>query len=401
MAEVIQPIYHDIDLGFDTEDVKRVSVKQDSDKTQILVVKIYTNEDQMELDPLWEYHITMKKPDGKMVVDTENIEVRNNIIYITCTAQMLSAPGTSVGELVIYNNNQSLYTNNFYIYVDDDLISGDEIESTDEFNSLVSVLRRIQQYEQEAQASASNALASENAASTSAGNAADYEAQILAILNSLSGYDDQITTLMTELQNKTAEIEGLKRNIQDAVDDVTNLLQRLENMGISQIEDIVNGARTLYDELQNINNSAREDANSISDIVSEVTGIQSQMNDKYELFNTKYNEFVTKTNEVNARIASIDEFLDSMDSIKSNVLAAQATINDNKDRSNEDVTTITNIKSQAQELLEQLQEIVGAASVPSGGGDEEPKFDPIIVSDDQPGASMQEKDDMWLSPYTT
>ena len=109
MAETIQPIYHNFDLGFDTEDVKRVEIKQDSDKTHILVIKIYTNDDQMELNPAWDYHITMRKPDGKLVVNTENIEVRNNKIYVTCTAQMLSAPGTSVGELIIYNNSYHHY----------------------------------------------------------------------------------------------------------------------------------------------------------------------------------------------------------------------------------------------------------------------------------------------------
>lgn len=390
MADTIQPIYHNFDLGFDTEDEKRVSIKQDSDETHILVLTLYTNDDVMTISPTWDYHITMRKPDGRLIVDTSNIEIKNNKVYITCTAQMLSAPGTSKCELVIYNNSQSLYSNNFYIYVTNDLITGDEIESTDEFNSLVDALRLVQSYEQLAKASKDSAAESEASAKTSAENASEYEAQIRAILDSLDGYDDTVTNLIQELTTKSSEIDNLKTSIQDSADDINSLLSKLEDMGLDQLEQLVTNSRNLYDNMVTLNDDCVQLKSSISEASTSVNQMVDDLTTKYEDADEKYSTFVSQFQELSAKMDEADTFLNSLEQMKTQIEADKNQIALNKTQSAADYNSIQTMKSQIEDILNELRE-----EQESGVG----KYDPIIISATQPGQDVQTTDDMWLEPY--
>ena len=390
MAEAIQPVYHNFDLGFDTEDVKRVSIQQDSDKTHILVITIYTNDDQMNLDPEWEYHITMRKPDGKLVVDTENIEVNNNKLYVTCTAQMLSAPGTSVCQLVIYNNSQAVYTNKFYIYVDADLIDGTDIESADEFNSLVKILRAIQRYEQIARTSSTNASNSETAAETSATNAAEYERQIKAILDGLDDYDETITELLRLLENKSEEIENLKRQIQNSSDSVTNLLNDLQEMGLDKLQELLDNANDIYNDLVNLNSDCSSTAENISNLADSIQSTANTIEAKATEVGTKYNEFISQYNDFESKMNTISDFLDDMDEIKNQILADQEQVARSKTQALADASSIASAKTEIDEILADIRRQYEAGTF---------GFDPIIVSDDEPDPEKQAEDDMWLKPY--
>lgn len=390
MADVIGPIYHNFDLGFDTEDIKRIEIKQDSDRTHILVITIYTNDDVMVLNPAWDYHITMRKPDGKLIVDTENIEVENNKIYVTCTAQMLSAPGTSKCELVIFNNSQSVYTNNFYIYVDEDLIDGDDVESTDEFNSLVRVLRLIQEYEILARQSKENAATSESQAATSATNAADYEIQIRDILDSLEGYEDLIAQLIAQIETTASEVDILKQRVQDGVDDVENLLRRLEALGIDRLQDIINNALTIYDNLQTLNNDCTAIAGSISDAADSVQIMVADIEDKLDRVNSKYLIFEQQFDDLSDKMAEIQDFLDNMDAMKRQMEQDRDDIAATKEQANRDAVAILEMRDEIENLLEEIRR---EAEEGAGG------FDPIIISPTEPDPDVQTKDDEWLQPY--
>lgn len=389
MPETIQPVYHAFDLGFDTEDEKRVAIKQDSDKTHILVITLYTNDDQMDLNPAWEYHITMRKPDGKLVVDTSNIEIRDDKVYVTCTAQMLSAPGTSVCELVIFNNSQSIYSNRFYIYVDEDLVDGDTIESTNEFNSIVDVLRLIQEYARLAEASKNSAADSEDSAERSADNATEYERQIRAILDSLAGCSDEIEALMAELEQKSSEIDDLKGKILDNSDDIENLLKKLEDMGLDQLEQLVTNARTIYDNMVTLGDNCTELANGITTTAQSVEQMASDISDKCADTNTKYTAFLSQIGDINTKMQELQAFLDEADQIKQQIIADRDAIAADRIQCDNNATAIATYKAEIEEILEQLREAQQQGFLD----------DPIIISDSEPDPDVQKADDMWLEPY--
>ena len=192
MAEM-DVVKHEIHLGSNDEDVKRVVIKQANDYTHLLEIRLYTDDDQYILDPSWGYSINMKKADGTYIVNTSNITVKDVgtqedpdwVIEVVCTAQMLSCPGNAKADLIVYNDGQALFTNTFYIYIEDDVVPGQIVTSQDEFLSLVDALRIIDEYKDAAQEAAENAAQSESDASQSAQNSASYEAQIIAIFNYL------------------------------------------------------------------------------------------------------------------------------------------------------------------------------------------------------------------------
>lgn len=390
MGETIQPIYHMFDLGFDTEDVKRVSIKQDSDGTHILVITIYTDDDQMVLNPEWEYHIEMRKPDGKLVVDTENIEIKDDKIYITCTAQMLSAPGTSKCELIIYNNNQSLYTNNFYIYVEDDLITGDEIESTNEFNSIVKVLRELQELKNRASGYVQSSSEYKNQAQQSAENSAQYEREIKEILDSLDNYDEQITTLMNQLQSKMTDIDNLKAQVEENVSGIETLLSKLEEMGIGQIQQIMDSITNMYSNIQTVNNNCTAAERSVNTTLSSIQGMNQTAESVLNSINSKYSDFETKMNKITTDMATIQGFIDDISATQAQIDTNIQAIVADKTQADNDAAAIATTKAEIEALLEQIRQEAETGTLGP---------DPIVISANQPESDAQATDDMWLEPY--
>lgn len=142
-------INHNIDLDFSTSDIKRTVVKQDSNKTHQLIIKLYDNNDEIELNANWQYTISCRKADNSFIVNSNNISISSNSIYVELTKQMLSCPGTEKCELLIQNGNQTLYSSTFYIYVEKNVNYGSVLESTNEYNSLSDTLNQIKEYEKE------------------------------------------------------------------------------------------------------------------------------------------------------------------------------------------------------------------------------------------------------------
>lgn len=142
-------INHNIDLDFSTSDIKRTVVKQDSNKTHQLIIKLYDNNDEIELNANWQYTISCRKADNSFIVNSNNISISSNSICVEMTKQMLSCPGTEKCELLIQNGNQTLYSSTFYIYVEKNVNYGSVLESTNEYNSLSDTLNQIKEYEKE------------------------------------------------------------------------------------------------------------------------------------------------------------------------------------------------------------------------------------------------------------
>lgn len=140
-------IDHNIDLDFSMSDIKRTVIKQDSNKTHVLKIKLYDSRDEIKLDQNWHYTISCRKADNTFILNSSNISLDSNTLCVEMTKQMLSCSGTMKCELVIYNNSQSLYSNTFYIYIEPNVNDGSEIESTNEYNSIVDTLQRVEKYE--------------------------------------------------------------------------------------------------------------------------------------------------------------------------------------------------------------------------------------------------------------
>lgn len=149
---IIETIKHKLQLSSGESDVKRTVIKQNSDKTHILSIKLYDNNDILEIDPAWSIVISAKKSDNKFIVDSNNISLSENAINIAVTKQMLTTPGTERCELAIYKQDGTCYfSDTFLIYVEPNVNYGSDLESTNEYDSIVDTLNQIKDYEKDAE----------------------------------------------------------------------------------------------------------------------------------------------------------------------------------------------------------------------------------------------------------
>ena len=149
---IIETIKHKLQLSSGESDVKRTVIKQNSDKTHILSIKLYDNNDILEIDPAWNIVISAKKSDNKFIVDSNNISLSENAINIAVTKQMLTTPGTERCELAIYKQDGTCYfSDTFLIYVEPNVNYGSDLESTNEYDSIVDTLNQIKDYEKDAE----------------------------------------------------------------------------------------------------------------------------------------------------------------------------------------------------------------------------------------------------------
>lgn len=120
--------------------------------THILLITLYDNDDELTIDEGWNIVISAKKSDNKFIVDANNISLSGNVINVNVTQQMLTTPGTEQCELAIYKEDGTCYfSDTFLIYVEQNINYGSELESTNEYDSIVDTLNQIKEYEKEAE----------------------------------------------------------------------------------------------------------------------------------------------------------------------------------------------------------------------------------------------------------
>lgn len=144
-------INHDINLDFSTSDIKRTLIKQDTNQTHSLTIKLYDNNGRIKLDSNWQYTISCRKADNTFIVNSNNISVSSNTIYVEITKQMTSCPGTEKCELLIQDGSQTLYSGTFYLYIEANVNYGSALESTNEYDSLSDTLNQMREYEKESE----------------------------------------------------------------------------------------------------------------------------------------------------------------------------------------------------------------------------------------------------------
>lgn len=148
----LEKIEHKIQLNFGSSDVRRTVVKQNSDKMHVLLITLYDNDDSLAIDTTWNVVISARKPDGKFIVDSNNISIINNVINVVLTKQMLATPGTEKCELSIYKPDGScFFSDTFFLYVEPNVNYGSQLESTNEYDSIVDTLNKIKDYEEDAE----------------------------------------------------------------------------------------------------------------------------------------------------------------------------------------------------------------------------------------------------------
>ena len=141
---IINSIYHDIQLNFGSSDVKRTVIKQSSELTHILRIRLYDNTGEITINPAWNFMISAIKADNTHILNQLNISIVDNAIEITMTKQMLASPGTMRCEIAIQDSSKkALYSDTFFIYVDPNVQDGSYIESTDEFDSIVQAMDKV------------------------------------------------------------------------------------------------------------------------------------------------------------------------------------------------------------------------------------------------------------------
>ncbi len=139
----INPINHNIQLNLGSSDVKRTVIKQNSNKTHILQIKLYDQNNEIDIHSNWSIHISALKGDHTHVINTNNISVANNTIEVIMTKQMLAAPGTEKCELIIQEDDKILFSDTFFIYVEPNVQDGTFIESSNEYDSIVDTLNHV------------------------------------------------------------------------------------------------------------------------------------------------------------------------------------------------------------------------------------------------------------------
>ena len=99
----------------------------------------------MAIDSNWSINISALKGDKTHILNTNNISVKDNTVYVTMTKQMLSASGTERCELIIQDGDQTLFSDTFLSYVEPNVQDGSFIESSNEYDSIVDTLGYVQE----------------------------------------------------------------------------------------------------------------------------------------------------------------------------------------------------------------------------------------------------------------
>ena len=187
-------------------------------------IQITVTEDGKLVD-ISDFHamIKWKKPDGTIVEKTCTAS-ENHSVSFTCTEQMLLVPGIAKAELCLYTlENVLLSTMPFSISIKNATVRNSDIESSNEFNTLVETLQQAQENyyyvieqataqanqakEKATQASsfASTATNAANRASTFATNANNYA-------NAASSSAQQANNFSTESKSYAIGSTGTREN---------------------------------------------------------------------------------------------------------------------------------------------------------------------------------------------
>ncbi len=97
----------------------------------------------------------LKKPDGYSVLN--NAVIAGNVITAELTEQALAAPGVAVAEIQLYMGDTLLSSQIFYIKIERSAVDSETVESSNEFNALITALNEVENLNISAEATATGA----------------------------------------------------------------------------------------------------------------------------------------------------------------------------------------------------------------------------------------------------
>ena len=198
-------IYHDIQLSFGVSDVKRTVIKQNSENTHVLRIKLYDKQNnEMTIGSNWDITISAVKGDKTHILNTNNISVANNTIQVTMTQQMLAVPGTEKCELIIQEGNQVLFSDTFLIYVEPNVQDGSYIESSDEYGTIIDSLNKVKGYEKEALTAKDHILTVSD--------------EVDGLKENIEKTYDELEEAVTQTTKLITENEAIKQNENDRIE---------------------------------------------------------------------------------------------------------------------------------------------------------------------------------------
>lgn len=280
----INSIYHDIQLSFGTSDVKRTTIKQNSEDTHVLRIKLYDKQNnEITIDSNWNINISAIKGDKTHILNTNNISVKDNTVYVTMTKQMLSASGTERCELIIQDGDQTLFSDTFLIYVEPNVQDGSFIESSSECDSIIQSLDKVKGYEQEALnvkdhiVSVSNDVDNlkkdieetydelENAintvtTATSASQQATTKCEEITLqAESALQNQDQLNKTLISVTKIEQNVQNIEQNVMEMQEQVSvdkeEINTTIKNSLLESSEDILNSVKDYYNRAQELYNS--------------------------------------------------------------------------------------------------------------------------------------------------
>lgn len=180
-----------LDFGRDTHPIT-VFAKQYDTKTRFIEIVPLNCGQSYSLEDNITPRLQLTKADGHTVINDATIE--NGAIIAELTQQALAAAGVAVAEIGLYKGDELLSSQIFYIDVAKAAYDSEAPESSDEYNSLVEALGKVDGAVEDAAAAvkdAESAVKSANSAATKATNAA--------------------TAANTAKENATAAAEGAEK----------------------------------------------------------------------------------------------------------------------------------------------------------------------------------------------
>lgn len=159
-----------IDNGIETK--IPISLVQYDTSFAVIGFSILYKNSIMKLDNSYTISIRMKKPDGKEVYDQVIGFDQNNTAYILVTQQMTTAFGEGEACLELISGNNRKSTKSVPVYISENPVSEKNIESTDEYKTIVEITAEVQQAAQLVQSQATNLQQAAAAAMQSAADAA-------------------------------------------------------------------------------------------------------------------------------------------------------------------------------------------------------------------------------------
>lgn len=205
-----------LDFGRDTLPIT-IFAKQYDKESRIVNITPLNCGQSYELESGITARLQLTKPDGHTVLN--DAVIKNNIISIELTEQVLLKSGTATAEIGLYKGSALLSSQIFYIDISKSAYNPDAPASTSEYNALTKALENVSNTVNDAKSAADSAIAaaasaeaaknSANNAATAASSAADSAANAVTTANNAAETATQAASVANSAAQAAAGADNL------------------------------------------------------------------------------------------------------------------------------------------------------------------------------------------------